>query len=425
MSIPSTGINIERVSKTAFNGNILYVGGSGPGNYTKIQDAIDDASDGDTVFVYNGTYVENLVVDKSIKLIGEDRDTTVIDGNNTGNVVNISVDGISIRNFTIQNGVSNAYGDGLKIEKCNNSKIIGNIITNNRINGISLFHSYNNIFKDNYFELNYYGINSWSSNYTNILNNYFSDNYFSIQLAEGNYNIIRDNHIELCYDTPIHFWGDYNTLYNNTINSTGSDATVAEHGEIRVYGNNNIIKNNILINYDGYNLMGIKVLGEHKDNVIVGNYISSYADGGILIRFGINCTISNNILRNNGYFGIDLEFCRKNKIVGNIIENNEYGVSTLACKKNNFSYNDLIKNNIGIALNSCFTKVVCNNFINNNKSAEFRLFSFFNKWNGNFWDKPRSLPYPIIGYLTLGVFFPIPWINFDWNPAKEPYDIGV
>ena len=50
-------------SSFAFNnpvsiGNTLYVGGSGEGNYTKIQDAINNASDGDTVFVYNGTYYE-------------------------------------------------------------------------------------------------------------------------------------------------------------------------------------------------------------------------------------------------------------------------------------------------------------------------------------------------------------------------------
>ena len=38
-----------------------YVGGSGGGNYSSIQDAIDDASDGDTVFVYNGIYNENII----------------------------------------------------------------------------------------------------------------------------------------------------------------------------------------------------------------------------------------------------------------------------------------------------------------------------------------------------------------------------
>ena len=36
------------------NGNILYVGGIGDGNYTNIQDAINVALDGDTIFVYSG-----------------------------------------------------------------------------------------------------------------------------------------------------------------------------------------------------------------------------------------------------------------------------------------------------------------------------------------------------------------------------------
>lgn len=53
--IPSTGLAIEKPSYPLGRGDILYVGGSGPGNYSKIQDAIDDASKGDTVFVYNGT----------------------------------------------------------------------------------------------------------------------------------------------------------------------------------------------------------------------------------------------------------------------------------------------------------------------------------------------------------------------------------
>ena len=45
--------------------NTLYVGGSGPDNYTKIQDALDDANPGDTVFVYNGKYLENIKINKN------------------------------------------------------------------------------------------------------------------------------------------------------------------------------------------------------------------------------------------------------------------------------------------------------------------------------------------------------------------------
>jgi len=67
-------------------------------------------------------------------------------------------------------------------------------------------------------------------------------------------------------------------------------------------------------------------------------------------------------------------------------------------------------------------KIYSNNFINNGRSATFRLLSFFNKWDGNYWGEPRTLPYPIIG--CLGLFIPS-WVNFDWHPASEPYDIGV
>ncbi len=51
-------------SQSTSRGNWLYVGGSGPGNYTRIQDAIDDASHGDTVFVYLwSTYDELITID--------------------------------------------------------------------------------------------------------------------------------------------------------------------------------------------------------------------------------------------------------------------------------------------------------------------------------------------------------------------------
>ncbi len=61
------------------DGNTLYVGGSGPDNYTSIQDAINNASNGDTIFVYSGRYYEDIYIWKNINLIGEDRNTTIIE----------------------------------------------------------------------------------------------------------------------------------------------------------------------------------------------------------------------------------------------------------------------------------------------------------------------------------------------------------
>ena len=57
---------IEQSFRSFSRGKTLYVGGTEEGNYTKIQDAIDDAVDGDTVFVYDDSspYIENLIVEK-------------------------------------------------------------------------------------------------------------------------------------------------------------------------------------------------------------------------------------------------------------------------------------------------------------------------------------------------------------------------
>ena len=103
--IPAIAQDIEKSSSPTSRGNWLYVGGSGPGNYTRIQDAINASSDGDTVFVYNGTYYENVVVDKSINLIGEDKNITIIDGNGSRDVILLTrfSEGVTINGFTIQN----------------------------------------------------------------------------------------------------------------------------------------------------------------------------------------------------------------------------------------------------------------------------------------------------------------------------------
>ncbi|HVQ00487.1 MAG TPA: right-handed parallel beta-helix repeat-containing protein [Candidatus Thermoplasmatota archaeon] len=97
---PTNGQKIEKQSPPDSRGNILYVGGSGPGNYTKIQDAINNASNGDTVFVYDDSapYNETVTVTKSIYLCGENRTSTIIKGE-----VNLNANDTTISYFTIDN----------------------------------------------------------------------------------------------------------------------------------------------------------------------------------------------------------------------------------------------------------------------------------------------------------------------------------
>ena len=70
-----------------------------PDQYSTIQAAIDNANDLDTISVRSGMYYEHVVVNKTIAFIGEERNTVIIDGGGTGVVVNITANGVNMRDI--------------------------------------------------------------------------------------------------------------------------------------------------------------------------------------------------------------------------------------------------------------------------------------------------------------------------------------
>jgi parallel beta-helix repeat protein len=112
----STAQNLEKSSSTS-RGDWWFVGGSGIANYTKIQDAIDNASEGDTVYVYSGWYNESIIINKSIFVCGEDRNTTFIGGENNSEIVRIDKTSAEFRRFTVESP-SNEFIDGIYISDC-------------------------------------------------------------------------------------------------------------------------------------------------------------------------------------------------------------------------------------------------------------------------------------------------------------------
>ena len=120
-----------------------------PDDYDTIQEAINNAEMGFRIFVISGVYKENLVIDvQSLTLCGEDKDTTVIDGNAVGTVITITDggDGVNISEFTIQNS-----GEGFTgINISSHYNIIQDIILKNNGKGISLYYSSGNQIQDNH-----------------------------------------------------------------------------------------------------------------------------------------------------------------------------------------------------------------------------------------------------------------------------------
>ena len=134
----------------------LYVDNEGDGNYKTIQAAIDAANESDTIIVYSGTYVENVIVDKRVNLIGNntelgagnDTGKPIVDGNNTGDVIDLAADKIYLSGFKITNsaGLELDTGSykGIRIRTDFNT-ITGNEITKNNCHGIGSVGSNNTI----------------------------------------------------------------------------------------------------------------------------------------------------------------------------------------------------------------------------------------------------------------------------------------
>lgn len=159
--IPTTAQNTEKTVSTT-RGNWLYVGGSGPGNYSTIQDAINNASTGDIVFVYTGIY-KPITVSKSLYLIGENKHTTIINGTGAYDVVSV-VGGVTISGFTIQNGGApgKKYGRGINIQHVSNI-VVSNIILSHNYLGIFLYWGKNILFTNITFVNESGGISLWDA----------------------------------------------------------------------------------------------------------------------------------------------------------------------------------------------------------------------------------------------------------------------
>jgi len=221
-----------------------------PDDYEKIQWAIGNANDGDTIFVCNGTYSENVFVSKAITLIGESKEGTIIDGGGVGTTVEVHVNNVTIRGFTIVNS-NIPLCSGIEIDESNYVNITNNIITNNNGYGVKIYgSSYFNIVSDNIITNNQVvgiliydpdGKAGWNVIKANTITN---NNGNGIVLTESHTNTLEDN-VMANQGTGISFThAANNTIKNNLIaNNQKGISLWGYHTSGNFFFHNNFINN--------------------------------------------------------------------------------------------------------------------------------------------------------------------------------------
>jgi len=238
--------------------------------FNRIQDAINAGEDGDTILVFNGTYNENVVVDKSVSLIGNGSEVTTIDGGGEGDVVSITADWVNISGFLVTGKVGDKSNTGIMVESDHN-QIFQNNCSNKRYGIYLLDSSYNIVYNNTC---------SWNNYYHGIYLRYSGNNTLQNNTCSAN----NDDGIDIRYSDNI-------TLENNTCISNNDDG-------IYLYRSSNCtIKNNTC---SANIIWGINL--EISSNCTISNNIcSSNNNDGIILSSSSNCTLKNNTCKNNDY----------------------------------------------------------------------------------------------------------------------------
>jgi parallel beta-helix repeat protein len=413
-------------------------------NYATIQEAIDanETLDGHTLLVDAGTYYENLVVNKTVSLVGENPQNTIIDGGGFGSVVTIVADYVNVTGFTMLNSTAYWSNAGINLNGANYCNITENNITNNW-DGIYLRSSSNNsISGNNITANNYAGIWLESSNSNNSIsgNNITANTDTGIWLGYSSHNSISGNNIaatnwagidldsssgntlsgNVFTDDGLLVFDSYqNSVDNNTVNGKplvyleGVEGfTVGDAGQVILVNCDRIRVENLnlsrttvgvqlwatndsiisLNNITANRPYSIKLDYSFNDSII-GNNITANHWAGIYLGSSSGNRLSGNNITGLDGFGIELLSSSGNSISGNYVANNYRGIELSSSSGNSLSGNNITANSIyGILLYSSSNNTIYhNNFINNTQQLFFYGSGYVDTWNddypsgGNYW----------------------------------------
>ncbi len=300
----------------------IYVDDDGGVDHRNIQDAVDDAEEGDTIHVYDGMYPEHIVIPISLTMEGGGSGGTVIDGGGSGCVVTIEsqANRVNISGFTITGSGETWLDDcGIKTHSDTNH-FFENEITGCRI-GIRLHYSDDTKIENNTCIENDYGIYLGFSSGNTISGNNLSGNiHFGLYLANSHENEVKINYcVQSTHVLGVGInlrWSENNTILGNDLRWNQKYGVQLSDGS-----HNNTIDNNTCIENEHY---GIYL--RDCDFVLIANNTCDTNTVGIYLSRTSGISIQNNSITNNIEYGIMIHYSTNCELSGNTMIGNGIGI---------------------------------------------------------------------------------------------------
>ena len=365
-----------------------------PQDYPTIQAAINAAGAGDTIHVSPGTYHENVIVNKTVTIIGASSTNTIVDGDQKETVFKVQADDVEISQLTIRNGGSRYYGVYIYLEE----GISGVTVRNNKImnNVVGVFMSYGtgSTIEGNLLSSNsMYGVDVKNLGSNTIRKNTISQSAYGIEISDSPNNQVTNNTVSDCS------YGVY-VAYSNSNNVSANTLSGNSWNLYFVNSNSSIVGDNKVLG----GASGIQIM-RSENNAAFRNAISESSYGIYLGYCGAN-TINDNAVSLNDW-GIDLYYTTGSTIKQNLIAANTWGFYLVENSKNNYIYHNDIISNIKQA-------------VQDSTSSPNYWRTPTTPYQGNYWSdyKGQDTDGDGIGNTYL------PWAGVDWYPLISPWGIA-
>jgi parallel beta-helix repeat protein len=284
-----------------------------PDNFTTIQGAIDSAAPGDTIRIRNRTYYENIYINKTIALLGEDPKATIINGNKTNaawapvvEILGTGAKNVKICNFTLE-GSNSSWGIYISLHA--NAWIEKTIVADNSGGIVADFSKGNTFINNTVIDNAFEGIEFVDSDENTMRNNTMEGNQYNFGILASSFNNSIDTS-NLINGKPIQYLKNQN------------DLTIAQNMGYLALINCTRIKVENLTLQDNYN--GLLLVGT-RDSTVRRNSFDNNSRGLDIINSSNN-TIETNNITDNLWLGVALDHSPHNRFRENTLTRNEFNL---------------------------------------------------------------------------------------------------